>query len=201
MTLNVSAERLGGVNFKDGSNTAGAELACAGPTLHVGLTMRSEIETISPFVDRLMLLIKISHCVPGDDRDVEIALREALANAVLHGNKQDPHKKVHISCRLYPGRKLSIVVQDEGNGFDPVTIPDPTAFENTRSANGRGICLMRLFMDLVHFDQGGRQVRLEKGFKQKPDKLFQRRTRNHGRKGPSQKKRVSVTELFTSSRR
>jgi serine/threonine-protein kinase RsbW len=75
----------------------------------------------------------------GDDSDVEIALREALANAVLHGNKRDIHKKVHVSCRIRPGKDLSIVIRDEGNGFDPAKIPDRTAVDNVNSENGRGI--------------------------------------------------------------
>ncbi len=89
------------------------ERGFTGPTLYVGLTMRSEIEAISPLVDRLMKLFKVSHCVPGDGCDVEIALREALANAVLHGNRQDLRKKVHISCRVHPGREFSILIKDE----------------------------------------------------------------------------------------
>src|SRR5271155_4449254 len=146
----------------------------AGPTLYVALTMRSEIEAISPLVDQLMRLIKAGHCVPGDECDVEIALREALANAVLHGNKQDIRKKVHVSCRIYPGRELSIAIQDEGNGFDVAKIPDPTGVDNIDSENGRGILLMKRFMDAVHFDHGGSEVRLQKGFNWKSRWSFQK---------------------------
>jgi serine/threonine-protein kinase RsbW len=141
---------------------------------YVSLTMRSEIEAISPLVDRLMRLIRIGHCVRGDDCDVEIALREALANAVLHGNKQDIHKKVHVSCRIYPGKELSVVIKDEGNGFDAAKIPDPTAVDNINSENGRGILLTKMFMDAVHFDHGGCEVRLQKGFNWKPGWSFQK---------------------------
>lgn len=138
------------------------------PTLYVGLTMPSKIEAISPFVDRLMGLIQRSHCVPGDPVDVEIALREALANAVLHGNRQDVQKKVHISCRIRPWEQLSIVIKDEGSGFDPEQVPDPTTSGSILSYGGRGICLMKTFMDLVHFDLGGTRVRLQKSFKPAP---------------------------------
>ena len=115
-----------------------AEPRRAGPTIYVSLTMRSKIDAISPLVDRLMPLVRAGHCVSGDDSDVEVALREALANAVLHGNKRDIHKKVHVSCRIRPGQGLSIVILDEGNGFDPAKIPDPTAADNVNSENGRG---------------------------------------------------------------
>jgi serine/threonine-protein kinase RsbW len=140
----------------------------AGPTIYVSLTMRSEIEAISPLVDRLMPLVRAGHCVSGDDCDIEVALREALANAVLHGNKRDALKKVHVSCRIRPAKELSIVVRDEGNGFDPAKIPDPTSVDNADSDTGRGIRLMRLFMDAVSFAQGGCEVRLQKGLNRSP---------------------------------
>src|ERR1700676_3184620 len=67
--------------------------------LTVEWCMLSEIEAISPLVDRLMPPIRESQCVPGEEQDVELALREALGNAVVRGNQQDPRKKVHIRCR------------------------------------------------------------------------------------------------------
>jgi anti-sigma regulatory factor (Ser/Thr protein kinase) len=127
MSANVIVGTAGETILEHGFEQKIAEPRYAGPTLDVGLTMRSQIEAISPLVDQLMPLIKAGHCVPGDDSHVEIALREALATAVLHGNKRDIHKKVHVSCRIHSGKELSIVVQDEGNGFDPAKIPDPTA--------------------------------------------------------------------------
>jgi serine/threonine-protein kinase RsbW len=142
-----------------------AEPRHAGPTLYVALTMRSEIEAISPLLDKLMPLVKLSQCVPGHEQDVEIALREALANAVLHGNKQDAEKKVHISARVRPGKGFSIVIKDEGCGFEPTHVPDPTTVENINSAKGRGIRLMNAFMDEVRFEHGGTQVGLQKAFK------------------------------------
>jgi serine/threonine-protein kinase RsbW len=137
----------------------------SGPTLYVALTMRSEIEAISALLDKLMPLIKLSDCVPGHEQDVEIALREALANAVVHGNKQDAQKKVHISARIRPGKGFSIVTKDEGCGFDPTYVPNPTTVENINSQKGRSIRMMNAFMDEVRFDQGGTQVRLRKAFK------------------------------------
>lgn len=167
MILRLTGGRLGELHFQNGIVPEIAKPALAGPVLFVGLTMRSEVNAISPLVDRLMSLIKMSHCVPGDVRDVEIALREALANAVLHGNKEDIKKKVHIDCRVHPGKELSLVIKDEGSGFDPMKVPDPTKAENILSETGRGIHLMRMLMDSVRFDDGGREVRLRKGFKRK----------------------------------
>jgi serine/threonine-protein kinase RsbW len=174
MRANVSVGTGRGTILQHGLKQKITETRHDGPTLYVGLTMRSEIEAISPFVDQLMPLIKAGHCVPGDECDIEIALREALANAVLHGNKQDVRKKVHVSCSISPGKELSIVIQDEGNGFDPAKIPDPMAVDNINSENGRGIHLMKMFMDAVHFDYGGSEVRLQKGFNWKPGWSFQK---------------------------
>jgi serine/threonine-protein kinase RsbW len=85
-----------------------------------------------------MPLIRAGHCVSGDDSDIEAALREALANAVLHGNKRDTRQKVYVSCRIRPGKELSIVIRDEKNGLDPAKIQDPTAADNVNSEYGRG---------------------------------------------------------------
>jgi anti-sigma regulatory factor (Ser/Thr protein kinase) len=105
----------------------------AGPTIYVSLTMRSEIEAISSLVDQLMPLVRAGHCVSGDDCDVEVAIREALANAVLHGTERDIRKTVHVSCRIRPGKELSIVVRDEGNGFDLANIPEATSVDSGNS--------------------------------------------------------------------
>jgi serine/threonine-protein kinase RsbW len=165
--LTLNGGRLRQVYFQRRIVPISVKPVVAGPALYVSLTMRSEIKAISPSVERLMSLIKLSHCVPGDERDVEIALREALANAVLHGNKEDIRKKVHIDFHVHLGREVSIVIRDEGSGFDPMKVPDPTTAENILSETGRGIHLMKMLMDSVQFDDGGREVRLRKGFKRK----------------------------------
>jgi serine/threonine-protein kinase RsbW len=137
MRANISFGMAGETILQHGLEQKIAEPRHAGPTLCADLTMGSEIEAISPLVDQLMPLIRAGHCVSGDDSDVEDALREALANAVLHGNKRDTRKKVYVSCRIRPGKELSIVIRDEGKGFDPAKIPEPTAADNVNSENGR----------------------------------------------------------------
>jgi serine/threonine-protein kinase RsbW len=72
--------------------------------------MRNEINAISGAVDWLMSMIQECDCVTGDECDVEIALREALANAVLHSNRQDAEKKVQITCRIQFGGEVSIII-------------------------------------------------------------------------------------------
>lgn len=127
-------------------------------SIHVELTMKSDIAALLPVVDELMLLIRKSRCVPGGERDVECALREALDNAVVHGNREDPDKQVHISCRCEPGKELSVVIRDEGAGFDSRKAVSQAITKDAQS----GIPLMRLLMDEVHFEQGGRETHMRK---------------------------------------
>jgi serine/threonine-protein kinase RsbW len=136
-----------------------------GPMVQVKVSIRSAINEIAPLIDRLMPLIKGGNCVVGEEIDVEIALREAVTNAVLHGNKADPEKRVAICCEVGLGSGVSVIVRDEGQGFDPANVSDPTTTENIESDHGRGIYLMRALMDEVHFEQGGTEVHMRKGFK------------------------------------
>ena len=101
--------------------------------------MPSEVKAISPLVDQLIRLIKESRCVSGGELSVEIALREALHNAVLHGNRLVPGKSVRVYCRCELGKEVFVVVKDQGRGFDPDAIPNPLATENLGAENGRGI--------------------------------------------------------------
>jgi serine/threonine-protein kinase RsbW len=155
------------VNFPYNFNSVAVERSPAGPTVQVEMSMRSETDAIVPSANQLMALIMESHCIPENESDVEMAIREALANAVLHGNLQDPRKEVRISCRVQPARGISIVVRDEGQGFDPTKVPDPTEIENVLSLSGRGIHLMKALMDEVHFERGGTELHMRKGVRGK----------------------------------
>jgi anti-sigma regulatory factor (Ser/Thr protein kinase) len=124
--------------------------------------MPSEIKAISPLVDRLMRLIKGSCCVAGEEPAVELALYEALDNAVVHGNRVDRQKLVQVLCRCESGKGISVVVKDQGQGFDPNAVANPTAPENIGAEHGRGIWLMKSLMDEVSFERGGTEVRMRK---------------------------------------
>jgi len=96
---------------------------------------------------------------------VGMALREALANAIKHGNKLNPDKRVHVLVRIEPGKELCIEVEDEGEGFAPSDVVDPTSPENLLRESGRGIFYIRHFMDAVSFspgERGGTRVSLLK---------------------------------------
>jgi len=130
--------------------------------LEIDSWIRSEVREISPLVDRLMRLIEGSQCVPGKEFDIELALREALENAVVHGNQEDPETKVHIRCRCLPGNELSIVVTDQGKGFDVEKVVGNGITSDPASEHGRGIQLMKAYMDDVHFERGGAEVHMRK---------------------------------------
>jgi len=132
-----------------------------GPRIELQRSLPSKVAAISPFVDKLMLLIRKCGCVSEGESGVEIALREALANAIIHGNHENPGKRVHVRCRCEPS-EISIAVKDEGRGFDANKIADPTAPENTGSVHGRGIYLMKALMDEVRFEEGGVVVHMRK---------------------------------------
>jgi serine/threonine-protein kinase RsbW len=83
---------------------------------------------------------------------IGMAVREAAVNAVLHGNEYDPSKRIQVSLEN-TGTELRFVIADQGKGVDPETLPDPLAPENLMRGTGRGIFLIRSFMDEVHFRQ------------------------------------------------
>lgn len=91
---------------------------------------------------------------------IRLALEEALNNAFKHGNKGDPAKQVRLRCRIDP-RAVVIEVEDEGEGFDPQTVPDPTEQENVEIPSGRGLTLMRAFMTEVVIPPPGNRVQMK----------------------------------------
>jgi serine/threonine-protein kinase RsbW len=123
--------------------------------LEIDFWMPSEVQAISPLVEG-------SQCAPGEEFNVEMALREALGNAVVHGNHEHPRAKVHIRCRCWPGKEISIVVTDQGKGFDVGKTGDNGLALDLISEHGRGIRLMKAYMDDVHFERGGSEVHMRK---------------------------------------
>ena len=96
--------------------------------------------------------------------NVGVAVRESVVNAIKHGNGLDADKQVHVSF-LVVDDVLEVVVRDEGPGFDPASVPDPFSPENLLRPDGRGMLMMRSFMDEVDFtfpSGGGTVVRMRK---------------------------------------
>jgi serine/threonine-protein kinase RsbW len=98
---------------------------------------------------------------------IRLALEEALSNAVKHGNRFDPEKKITVSTCLGADR-ADITVADEGEGFDPGGVPDPTVDENLEKPCGRGIMLMRAYMDEVEYNDRGTEVHMVKRISRGP---------------------------------
>jgi serine/threonine-protein kinase RsbW len=92
---------------------------------------------------------------------IKLALEEALVNAVKHGNKMDPAKMVRVQYHVTPQR-ADVAIEDQGPGFSPAELPDPTADENLEMCSGRGILLMRAYMSSVVFNPAGNKVTLTK---------------------------------------
>jgi serine/threonine-protein kinase RsbW len=95
---------------------------------------------------------------------VDMAVREAVTNAVLHGNRQDEAKAVEVEFKRLPS-EIEITVRDQGEGFDPGSVPDPTDPQNIMKTSGRGILFMRTFMDEIQWSrhpEGGTVVRMRK---------------------------------------
>lgn len=95
---------------------------------------------------------------------IKLALEEALVNAIKHGNQMDRAKKIHIAYQLLADR-FEIIIRDDGPGFDPSDVPDPTAFENLERPCGRGLMLMRHYMTEVFFTPRGNCVTMSKVFR------------------------------------
>jgi serine/threonine-protein kinase RsbW len=126
-------------------------------------SLSSDVAMVSPFVDHLMRLINGLRVTDGTEVDIEVALREALLNAIIHGNREDPSKHVYLTILCDANGEVSTVIRDEGDGFESSSIPDPTAPEHRMSTHGRGIYLMRALMDEVSFEEGGTVVYMRKG--------------------------------------
>ncbi len=110
----------------------------------------SDIKLIDRTVARIIGLIEKCHCWD-ETEGIDLALREALANAIIHGNHADPNKSVRICVGLQPDCGLLIIVKDAGSGFDPSQLPDPIIGQNILMGHGRGIFLINQLMQDVRF--------------------------------------------------
>ena len=135
-------------------------------TLRFRMTFPSTRVAINHAVDQVMqIACECLHCDQGEP-DLEISLREALANAVIHGNKSEPDKNVSLRCYGNPDQGVIMAIRDQGSGFDPETVPDPRSSDKIYLHHGRGLFLMRELMDHVEHRKGGREVVIHRTRKQ-----------------------------------
>ena len=146
--------------------TTNSSISAPFTELHQTLTSRAA--AISPVLDQLMQFIRLFMGKFGakkHEEGIEIALGEALANAVIHGNHENPEKQVHVTCRCSMDGEVVITLRDEGEGFDSDAVPDPTEPQRRLLSHGRGLHLMRALMDEVSFEENGTVVRMRKRMK------------------------------------
>jgi len=109
------------------------------------------LDKVNELISQLFLRTDLA---PDEIWNLKLAMHELGINAIEHGNKLDPKKQVKVSCALYT-EKLEFVIEDEGEGFDPSSIPDPTAPEGIRRDRGRGIYLVSQLVDEIEYINGG----------------------------------------------
>ena len=126
------------------------------------ITLAADRNTVDPVVREVMKAVR--HMEGMDDKGdaIELSLQEALANAVIHGAKEDPTKVVECVVSGDDERGILIVVRDPGNGFNPESIPACTVGENVYSNHGRGIFLINQLMDKVEFRKNGTEIHMVK---------------------------------------
>ena len=145
------------------------KISRAAPFVELDQSIPSRASAISPFVNRLMRFIEFFMgkvaAAHEEGAEIEIALGEALANAVIHGNHENPEKQVFVTCRWSMDGEVLITVRDQGQGFDSESVADPTTPERPFLTHGRGLHLMRALMDEVSFEGHGTVVRMRKRMK------------------------------------
>jgi serine/threonine-protein kinase RsbW len=131
-------------------------------SLRVRVTLAADRKSVDPVVEQVMEAVHETGCLNGKEDAVELALQEALANAVVHGAKEDPTKIVECLVACDEERGVLIIVRDPGQGFDPNSIPACTVGENLYSNHGRGIFLINQLMDKVEFRRNGTEIHMVK---------------------------------------
>jgi serine/threonine-protein kinase RsbW len=131
-------------------------------TLRVRVTLAADRKAVDPVVAQVMASVREMKCADGKEEAIELALQEALANAVVHGAREDPSKIIECLVACDEQRGILIIVRDPGPGFDPQTIPTCTVGENLYSNHGRGIFLINQLMDKVEFHRNGAEIHMVK---------------------------------------
>ncbi len=130
--------------------------------LKLSVTLCADRGAVDPVVQSVMNVVREMKCATGREDDIELALTEALANAVIHGAHGDPEKIVECDVACDEKHGMLIVVRDPGQGFDISKVPDPCVGQNIYSSHGRGIYLINQLMDAVEFHKNGTEIHMLK---------------------------------------
>jgi serine/threonine-protein kinase RsbW len=135
-----------------------------GQGIAADVTISSDPAEARRIQDQIEQLLHARHINEHDVFSIKLALEEALVNAIKHGNQMDRTKKVRMAYQFHADR-FEVRISDDGTGFDPSDVPDPTAFENLERPCGRGLMLMRHYMTEVSFNDRGNCVVMSKVFR------------------------------------
>jgi len=127
----------------------------------------SKISSLREF-ERILKRLKKRFKIPNEDYDrIYLASSEAFINAIVHGNKLVPEKRVKVCFKIFK-RSYEIEVQDEGEGFEPESLPNPVDEENLLKESGRGVYIMRAIADVVKFHRTSRGMKVKIKIKKRP---------------------------------
>ena len=143
-----------GTNLMENSQTLSSENKLY--TLQLASKLES-ITELEKFIDNLKDELSIPEEIYAN---ILTCMTEAVINSILHGNKENPGKKVYINVESEHGKKLIFSIKDEGDGFDYTSIPDPTLAENIELFSGRGIYIIQHLADQVVFNKSGNEIEL-----------------------------------------
>jgi serine/threonine-protein kinase RsbW len=130
--------------------------------LKLSIQMSADHNAVDSVVQSIMEVVAEMECAGDKETAIELALTEALANAVVHGAKADPTKIIECDVACDENHRMLIVVRDPGEGFDPSNIPNPVMGENLYSNHGRGIYLINQLMDEVKYLKNGTEIQMIK---------------------------------------
>ena len=133
----------------------------AAKTQRIQVTLESLLESVDLAESITMRVAEAAGFGEDELHKMGMAVREGVINAYNYGNQQDRRKKILMTLELDPD-KMVVKVLDEGKGFELTEVPDPLAEENLLRTSGRGLFLMKAFMDEVHFERGGSEVQMHK---------------------------------------
>lgn len=149
-------------NQPDGGESAACDFQPEKLLLKLKVTLMADRKAVDPVVQGVMGIVRQMQCAPGKEDDIELALAEALANAVVHGCQCDTEKIIECCVACDENRGMLIIVRDPGPGFDPAALPCPVVGQNLYSNHGRGIFLINQLMDEVKFLNNGTEIHMVK---------------------------------------
>ncbi len=129
---------------------------------NLSVKLAADRSAVDSVVQQIMTVVRQMKTLHGREDAVELALSEALANAVVHGAKGDPTKIIECEVACDRAQGVLIVVRDPGNGFTPQNLPNPVMGENLYANHGRGIYLINQLMDEVKFYKNGTEIHMIK---------------------------------------